>query len=467
MGTEIQDFAALLRELKERSGLSYGALAQKLHMSTSTVHRYCNGDAVPHDYAPVERFARVCRASADELMALHRKWILADEAKRRGSRKPEAGAVAGGTAAPRAEAEAGADVGGGGVGAGPEAEPEPQAEAESTSEAETAPLSGDVTPEGPRPGAAPVPRRRTSRKLRVLLTAVAVVALTVPAALVVRGAGNDGSADDKRANAESSPTQVVPSGEVSPSGKPSRSGSPSATPGATASSPGAGGQGGAEAGTTPSPSSGGQQGGGVPVHASISSYNWEAPCGQYYLLDEEPDNVPPPPVPQDTRGWARSLGGVDGGAMLLELTLQGTSGEAVVLNGLHVRVQGRDAALARSAYSMGSGCGGGVTPQSFDIDLDDSRPRSTPVAGKDGDTVVPAKDFPYRVSSTDVEVFHIDAHVEGHDVTWYLELEWTSGGRSGTLRIDDGGKPFRTSSLATRPKYYYRSDTAQWVPEES
>ncbi len=93
MGTEIQDFAAELRGLKERSGLSYGALAQKLHMSTSTVHRYCNGDAVPHDYAPVERFARVCRASGDELVALHRKWILADEAKRRGVRKPEAAAA--------------------------------------------------------------------------------------------------------------------------------------------------------------------------------------------------------------------------------------------------------------------------------------------------------------------------------------------------------------------------------------
>lgn len=80
--------------------------------------------------------------------------------------------------------------------------------------------------------------------------------------------------------------------------------------------------------------------------------------------------------------------------------------------------------------------------------------------------VVPAKDFPYRVSSTDVEVFHIDAHVEGHDVTWYLELEWTSGGRSGTLRIDDRGEPFRTSSLKTRPSFIYRPDTAQWVPEE-
>ncbi|MBW5422071.1 helix-turn-helix domain-containing protein, partial [Streptomyces sp. BG9H] len=39
--------AELLRGLKERSGLSYGVLAKRLHMSTSTLHRYCNGDAVP------------------------------------------------------------------------------------------------------------------------------------------------------------------------------------------------------------------------------------------------------------------------------------------------------------------------------------------------------------------------------------------------------------------------------------
>lgn len=39
-------FAELLRGLKDRSGLSYGALAKRLHMSTSTLHRYCNGSAV-------------------------------------------------------------------------------------------------------------------------------------------------------------------------------------------------------------------------------------------------------------------------------------------------------------------------------------------------------------------------------------------------------------------------------------
>lgn len=77
------DFAELLRELKGRSGLSYGVLAKRLHMSTSTLHRYCNGDAVPADYAPVERLARLCGASPEELVELHRTWVLADAVRRR------------------------------------------------------------------------------------------------------------------------------------------------------------------------------------------------------------------------------------------------------------------------------------------------------------------------------------------------------------------------------------------------
>ncbi|WP_406148023.1 helix-turn-helix domain-containing protein [Streptomyces sp. NBC_01012] len=471
MATEIQDFAALLGELKERSGLSYGALAQKLHMSTSTVHRYCNGEAVPHDYAPVERFARVCRASSDELMALHRKWILADEAKRRGTRKGEAAAVDGAVASEAVASEPGAsgasesgasEASGASEPAASESpaasEPGPSGTAASDVPADAAPLSEDVTPDGARGGVGAAPRR-PSRRLRVLLTAVAVVALTVPAALAFRGLGGDKPSEDGRVDMAVSRSPVVPTGTASVSPKPSASADASTKPSASASPS-------ADGSRKPSPAAGGQPEGGVPVSASISSYNWEEPCGQYYLLDDEPDNVPPPPVPQDTRGWAKVLGGVDGGAMKVEISVQGKSDEAVVLNGLHVRVLGRNAALARSAYSMGEGCGSGITPQSFDIDLDDSRPRTKPVPGEQAGEVVPAKDFPYRVSSTDVEVFDLDAHVEGHDVTWYLELEWSSGGRSGVLRIDDGGEPFRTSSITARPHYRYRSDTAQWVPEE-
>ena len=72
------EFSELLGQLKERSGLSYGVLGKRLHMSASTLHRYVNGDAVPTDYAPVERFARVCKATPEELVELHRRWVLAD-----------------------------------------------------------------------------------------------------------------------------------------------------------------------------------------------------------------------------------------------------------------------------------------------------------------------------------------------------------------------------------------------------
>ncbi|MFE7809351.1 helix-turn-helix domain-containing protein, partial [Streptomyces sp. NPDC057430] len=83
MATGTDGFAELVRGLKERSGLSYGALAKKLRVSTSTLHRYCNGDAVPTEFAPVERLGRLCGATREELIALHRSWIVADDARRR------------------------------------------------------------------------------------------------------------------------------------------------------------------------------------------------------------------------------------------------------------------------------------------------------------------------------------------------------------------------------------------------
>ncbi|NUK45154.1 transcriptional regulator, partial [Streptomyces lunaelactis] len=225
---------------------------------------------------------------------------------------------------------------------------------------------------------------------------------------------------------------------ASPSGSPSASPSPSraATPPATV---------------------------GVPLRVGISSYNWDSPCGQYYLLDQEPDAVPPPPAPQDNRGWARALGGVDGGHMQLQLTATGKSADSVVLNAVHVRVVGRNAPLDWKAYSMGDGCGSGVTPQTFDVDLDAGHPLVKPVAGQNGDTVVPAKDFPYKVASNDPQVLNLDVHTEGHDISWYLELDWSSGDRRGTVRVDDGGEPFRTSAIEGRTEYGYWPDKGEWV----
>ncbi|MEV6382839.1 helix-turn-helix domain-containing protein [Streptomyces sp. NPDC051773] len=71
-------FAAFLRSLKERSGLSYEALAQRTGSSRSSLHRYCSGSYVPPDYGPVHRFALICGASPTELRELHRLWAVAD-----------------------------------------------------------------------------------------------------------------------------------------------------------------------------------------------------------------------------------------------------------------------------------------------------------------------------------------------------------------------------------------------------
>ncbi len=94
---------------------------------------------------------------------------------------------------------------------------------------------------------------------------------------------------------------------------------------------------------------------------------------------------------------------------------------------------------------MGNGCGGLVDTGSFDVSLDLANPLVTPVSGQ--------RDFPYSVSESDPEVFKVNAHTSGHDVSWYLELEWSSGARQGTVRVDDHGKPFRTS--ASRDSSYY------------
>ncbi|MCX5111262.1 helix-turn-helix domain-containing protein [Streptomyces sp. NBC_00378] len=456
---EAAEFAALLKELKDRSGRSYGVLAGRLHVSTSTLHRYCNGDAVPNEYAPVERLARLCAATPEELVELHRRWIVADAARRRPAVAAPPEAVLAPDPDPdpvSAPAPAPASA---------PAEPVRDAVSELTPESEPAILAG---------GAGRPRRFLASARTRVLLAAVAVVALTVPASIVVSNLS--GTDKDDLSNAPAvdpkdpdEPELAGPGHDASATASPSgakKSGKPVPSGSATVSSPPSGGASATTGGRGTGSGSSGRQSGGVPLSATISSYNWEEPCGQHYVLDQKPEDVPPPPSPQGTRGWAKALGGVDGGSMQLELTVQGKSGQAVVLNGLHVRTLSRKAPLAWSAYSMGEGCGSGITPQSFDVDLDDGRPNLTPVAGQQGDERVPPKDFPFRVSSTDVEVFDLKVHVEGHDVSWYLDLEWSSGGRTGMLRIDDGGKPFRTSSIQARPKYMYRYDTAQWVTKE-
>ncbi|MGI5338898.1 helix-turn-helix domain-containing protein [Streptomyces sp. CA-181903] len=563
MSEGIAEFAARLRELKGRSGQSYGVLAKRLHMSTSTLHRYCHGVAVPTEYAPVERFARLCGAAPDELVELHRRWIIADDARRRKAqaaadaatdkatdkaadkaadkvldegRRPDAGTTD--DAQPPQEATSERRIP---ADTDPVERPEPEPAAGKPAEtpapapaptatpsegpkpavSETAPVSAPANtpaeeeesretapPEAPKPAAPgrtravigtrrpktastrPATAPHTSRKRVRRALIAAAVAVAVPAAVVASyAATKPGARAD--VSADGSPTGRTERG-LSADRRP---GGPGYAP--TAPAPGLPGLSSPSATAVPSvppfpgdsPASSGPQGNpadtaresafpgptppetgkpvpdapsGTPLTVNTRPYTVIDRCDQVFVTGRTPAEVPPPPSDGNARGWVSALRAVPGGRMQIELAVQGTSRQAVVLRALHVRVVGRTAPLAWSAYVMADGCGSGVTPSTFDVDLDRDSPLARPVAGKQGDVRIPATDFPYKTSATDPQVLDVVAHTTGHDVRWYLELEWSSGDRHGTLRIDDRGQPFRTTAIKDRPQYLYRGDIDVW-----
>ncbi|WP_329468873.1 helix-turn-helix domain-containing protein [Streptomyces sp. NBC_01723] len=447
-GGEVARFAAQLRALKERTDRSYGSLARRLGMNTSTLHRYCAGDAVPLGFAPVERFAALCGATPEQRLELHRCWLLAvaarhrprtahaadaaDEAAQDGAGAAVEGAVGPGPAA---------GAGGGATAAGPD----------------LAPAGSALSP----------PRRPWYRRRR------AVAALACACAVLATLGALTALADGQRAPAGTpARAAAVPSASstarTGASQRPSTSPPASRTPGAARSAqPTAPGK--KPATTAPSGAASATAGGGgqparLPLAWSVNSQAWKLGCGHDYVIAKEPAQVPPPPAPQDAAPWAATQGAVHGGETLVQLTVQGRSDTAVVLEALRVRVSGRTAPAEGSAYAMDQGCGGAVTPRSFAVDLDKDRPLARAVAGNDSGTPIPAVRMPYRVSATDPEVLLVTAGTRACDCRWYLELDWSSQGRTGTVRIDDGGRPFRTSAIEGLPRYTYDTLNRRWGP---
>ncbi|MFD0213427.1 helix-turn-helix domain-containing protein [Streptomyces hirsutus] len=481
MGTaeEIADFAALLRELKQRSGLSYEALAKRAHMSTSTLHRYCKGEGVPADHAAVSRFARVCKATPEERVELHRRWVLADAARERSRR-------AAAEAEPDSAERAGAPTPGG-------SDPEPRSarvrtedrpQPESVPNAPPAPAPppppGPVPPTAsastltsmsepgdpsesvaePSPEETAVLTRRTPAPLRTarsrwaLIAASTAVVVAVSTALTIglKGGEKDLAENGRPADTVTSSGEPAsaastphPSASTSPSARPSRSPAPAPAPGKPDAEPSA-----------PSTGTGRARGGDeVPLTVSTRTYAWDDPqCEGKYLINRPPDEVSPPVMGQDVPGWVKAHGAIAADRQRVALTVQGTGDEAVVIESLHVRVVGSSAPPAWNAYLGSSGCGGGVETRSFDTDLDAGHPTVVPKAGQRG--------FPYKVSRSDPEVLYITARARAHDVNWYAELQWSSGGRQGTTRIDDHGKPFRTSGSQGRPVYEHLVGGTEW-----
>ncbi|MFF3552008.1 helix-turn-helix domain-containing protein [Streptomyces tsukubensis] len=452
-GSAAGAFARRLCELREGSGRSYGSLARRIGVSASTLHRYCSGATVPAEFAPVERLARFCGCTGDEVVALHRAWVLADAER---TLRQESAARATGPAAPEERAAPAIGHGGGSTGG--------DADGQGSGGAAEAAGTVILARVRRRPGRAGTPTARRSA------LAAGVVAL---AAALVLGLVAYGKPPERPA-ATASPEGGEPVGRGeqaggrdggAPPGRPSAR--PSASTGAGPSRP---------AVTPPTASVRSPRGvtgaappaatpvAGAPFTVDADGHQWAYGCGHEYLVAREPSAVPPPPVEADAPAWAGALGAVHGRETRVRITVQGTREEAVVLHGLQVRTAARrEPPATGGVYRMDQGCGGVLTPRAFEVDLDRRRPVARSVAGYGENGPIPAVSFPYRVSLRDPEVLLVTANAARCDCDWYLELEWSSGGRRGVVRIDDGGRPFRTSAIAGRPVYEYDTGARRWV----
>ncbi|MEV6740810.1 helix-turn-helix domain-containing protein [Streptomyces sp. NPDC051104] len=491
-GDDVEQFAALLRRLKDRTDRSYGSLARRLNMNTSTLHRYCAGEAVPQDYAPVERLAAFCGATPEERLELHRRWLLAVTARQRprageegaaeparaeeaaeptkakGALEPIGGERAQGPDSRPARGVGGGADGVGGGGGGTSGAP-PRLEAGA------APDAGLPAPEAPGPGS-PEPTaqwdaaRSTGRPwYRRRRTVVGAAAATV--LLVTLGSLSALSADRSDANSAKAPSQSRTTGAGTSHHRSDSATSPS--PSRSSASPSAGvrasGSPESKGGPSADPKSDAPVPTGVPLAWTADSQIWQGGCGHDYVIEKKPTQVPPPPEQQDAGVWAATQGAVHGGQTMVQISVQGKSSTAVVLEALRVRIVSRGTPVTGNAYAMDQGCGGDLTPRDFSVNLDVNRPIAHARPGNDSGKPLPAVQFPYRVSAEDPEVLLVTATTKAYDCNWYLELDWASQGRTGTVRIDDHGRPFRTSGIKGLPRYWYGTNgdgVRQWVPAD-
>lgn len=453
---DVQEFAASLTRIKERTDRSYGQLARRLNMNTSTLHRYCAGDTVPLDFAPVERFAALCGATGEERLELHRLWLLAVAARQRA----RTGGAASSTPEPAQPTEtAPPEENAGSVPSEEQAESVPPEK-----HAKSAPP--EAHPESAAPTEPPSPRRPWHRRRRTLVSAaVAAVLLATLGGLAALPSGRS-PADSTGQGGTPTPSRTTSAAQrpsaapTSPSPSPDTEApkSPSGTPTPTPSDK--------PEGTPTKDEDTGERkppATGIPLTWTANSQIWNLGCGHDYVIGKPPKEVPPPPAPQDAGAWVATQRGVHGRNTIVEITVQGKKSTAVVLTALRVRVVGRGAPAEGNAYAMDQGCGGRVSPRYFDVDLDKDRPIARPVDGADLDVRIPAVRLPYRVSADDPEVLMVSAETETCDCSWYLELEWSSEGRTGTIRIDDDGRPFRTTGIKGLPRYEYDTLNRRWV----
>ncbi len=171
---------------------------------------------------------------------------------------------------------------------------------------------------------------------------------------------------------------------------------------------------------------------------------WNEPTVNFgdftYVVPRKTSEIgkPPPGYSWDWHEWAHGIGGVNTWTNV-QLTLEGRHESEVLISGVNVEVLERRPPLKGSAISIP---GGGASPSArvVRVDLDRNPPKVTYSDREE------SKPFAISLPKGEVGVVYIDATSAKYDVEWILRLAVIVDGKPELRTIDDGGKPFRTTS---------------------
>ena len=158
------------------------------------------------------------------------------------------------------------------------------------------------------------------------------------------------------------------------------------------------------------------------------------------------------PVPDITNrsfsldAWAKKNGGVPASGYYVELILQPVQQRTVVIDNLAVRVVHQSPVTVGTHFPVYGQCGG-LEPYFFQANLDDNPVFIKPVKGQSlaGNIVTPVA-LPHKLTEGNPEAWNVSAITSHCTCQWIIEVHWSSGNDSGTIRVDNHGHPFVTSS---------------------
>jgi hypothetical protein len=168
---------------------------------------------------------------------------------------------------------------------------------------------------------------------------------------------------------------------------------------------------------------------------------------------------PPSDRPAGWRTWAYRMDGIDSPWTVAQITLQGNSPTPVLVQDMSVDVVRRGKPLAGTLVKGQPGGCGGVEPREVYVELD-ARPPTVESANPK------RPPFPYALRRGEFQVLNVIAFADKAMYEWTLSFRLLVDGETHTIKVDDGGAPFRTTP---RPKRQFAwlqdaSGTLGWQP---